>query len=363
MSEPASVLVVAPNWLGDAVMALPAMSDVRKAFSSARLTVAARRAVADVFGLVPFVDELVTLEWSGRWWQRNLLAGDVARLQEVGSDVAILLPNSFAAAWLAKRAAVPERWGYGSDMRGRLLSRVVARPRGSRHQGAYYQYLTRELGIDSGPLEPALTVPDAVVASARDFLIDRGWDTSRPLVVFAPGAAYGTAKRWIPAYVARVATDLVRQRQATCVLVGGRGDASTAAQIRASIHPEAVSDVIDATGATSIEMLAGVLALAGACVSNDSGAMHMAAAIGTSVVALFGPTNEYETAPLTREGRRAAVLTHPVWCRPCMLRECPIDHRCMKGITPDRVLRALGSDPINGSTQGLESGHHRGQTP
>ena len=99
--------------------------------------------------------------------------------------------------------------------------------------------------------------------------------------------------------------------------------------------------VIDVTGATTIEMLAGLLGVADACVSNDSGAMHLAAAVGTPVVALFGPTNEYETAPLTRHGRRAAVLTHPVWCRPCMLRECPIDHRCMKRISPERVFDAL----------------------
>ena len=96
-------------------------------------------------------------------------------------------------------------------------------------------------------------------------------------------------------------------------------------------------------------MLAAVLGAANVCVSNDSGAMHLAAAVGTPVVALFGPTNEYETAPLTREGRRSAVLTHPVWCRPCMLRECPIDHRCMKGITPERVhaavVRMMGPDP------------------
>lgn len=352
MVEPAHVLIVAPNWLGDAVMALPAIHDVRTRFSSATLTVAARGPVADVFRLVPYVDRLVTLEWHGRWWQRRLFAADVARLRALGADLAILLPNSFAAAWLVKRAAVPERWGYAADMRGPLLSRGVPRPRGSRHQGAYYQVLARELGIDNGPLEPALTVPEAVVASARAFLTDRGWRTSRPLVVFAPGAAYGTAKRWIPAYVARVAADLVRAREATCVLVGSRGDAATAMEILASVDAGAQSHVIDLTGQTTIEMLAGVLALASACVSNDSGAMHIASAIGTPVVALFGPTNEYETAPLTREGRRGVVLTHPVWCRPCMLRECPIDHRCMKGITPERVSQTLEqvmqSTPGNG---------------
>ncbi len=341
MSSPAGVLVVAPNWLGDAVMALPAISDVRNEFPSARLTVAARPGVADLFRLVPFVDDLVTLRWSGRWWQRHGFEGDAAQLRELGSDLAILLPNSFASAWLVKHAAVMDRWGYAADMRARLLSRAVPRPAGSMHQGAYYQHLTRELGLDSGPLEPAVTVPEAILTAARDLLVARRWDVSTPLVAFAPGAAYGTAKRWIPRHAARLVSMLVRKRSATCVLVGSRGDAATSEQIRRTVDPDATSRLIDVTGETTIEMLAGVRGVASACVSNDSGAMHLAAAVGTPIVALFGPTNEYETAPLTRQGRQAAVLTHRVWCRPCMLRECPIDHRCMKGLTPERVYDAL----------------------
>ena len=185
------------------------------------------------------------------------------------------------------------------------------------------------------------TGPEGAAASAEHVLCHRGWDGTRPVIVFAPGAAYGTAKRWIPAYVAHVVTDLTRRRQATCVLVGGRGDAATARDILQAIEPDALPHVIDLTGRTTIAELAGVLGLARACVSNDSGAMHLAAAVGTPLVALFGPTRERETAPLTRAGGRAEVLTNPVWCRPCMLRECPIDHRCMTGITPERVLAAL----------------------
>jgi lipopolysaccharide heptosyltransferase II len=341
MSDPAAVLVVAPNWLGDAVMALPAIADVKRAFPSARLVVAARRSVAEVFRLASFVDELVALGWSGRWWQRSLLDRDAAQLRELGSELAILLPNSFASAWLVKRAQVAHRWGYASDLRARLLSRAVPRPAGSMHQGAYYQHLTRELGIESGALEPVVTVPEAVRASARSFLVERGWNESAPLIVFAPGAAYGTAKRWIPRYVASVASMLVQKHNATCMLVGSRADSTTTRQILACLDAGAASQVIDVTGDTTIEMLAGLLGIAEACVSNDSGAMHFAAAVGTPVVALFGPTNEYETSPLTRHGRRTAVLTHPVWCRPCMLRECPIDHRCMTGITPERVFDTL----------------------
>jgi heptosyltransferase-2 len=324
-------------------MALPAVADVRRGSSPARLVVAARRAVTDLFRLVPFVDDLLTLEWSGRWSHRRAFAGDAARLQELGAEATILLPNSFATAWLVSRARIPARWGYASDLRGALLSRAVARPRGSLHQGAYYQHLTRALGFASGPLEPRLTVGDALVDLARGQLVERGWDAARPVVVFAPGAAYGTAKRWLLPYVARVATDLVRLQSATCVMVGGRGDMPAAAEVSSLVDSTARRHVVNLTGQTTIEALAGILRLAASCVANDSGAMHMAAAIGTPVVALFGPTREHETAPLTRSNGRAEVLTHPVWCRPCMLRECPIDHRCMKGIAPDRVYAAVTS--------------------
>jgi heptosyltransferase-2 len=343
MSDPASVVVLAPNWLGDAVMALPAIADVRRRFPSARLVVAARRAVADVFSLAPFVDESVTLQWSGRWWQRREFVMDVGRVRQLGADLAILLPNSFAAAWLTRRAAIPDRWGYGSDMRGSLLSRAVQRPVAGMHQGAYYQHLTRELGIESGPLEPGVTVSNDRLAAAREELLARGWDGVRPVVVFASGAAYGNAKRWIPSFAARVITDVVRKRQATCVMIGSRGDAATVGEVVRAVDADAALHVIDMTGQTTIPMLAGVLGVAEACVANDSGAMHLAAAVGTPLVALFGPTREDETAPLTRSNGRAEVLTHPVSCRPCMLRECPIDHRCMTGIAPDRVYGALTS--------------------
>ena len=342
MSDPRCVAVLAPNWLGDAVMALPAIGHLRRGFPSGRIVVAARRAVADLFRLVAFVDETINQ--------------DVESLRASAADVALLLPNSFASAWLVRRAGIGERWGYATDWRGFLLTRAVRRPRGSRHQGAYYQHLVGALGIEVGPLEPALTIPESAITSARRLLIDRGWNGERPVVVLAPGAAYGTAKRWIPAYVSRLIDDLVGQGR-TCVLVGSRADASTTRDIRGAVDEAKRPQVIDVSGETSLEMLAGMLNLAQACVSNDSGAMHLAGAVGTPLVALFGPTRESETAPLTRTGGRAEVLTHQVWCRPCMLRECPIDHRCMRGIDPQRVLvsvnRLLGSDPCGNPGNGI----------
>jgi heptosyltransferase II len=177
------------------------------------------------------------------------------------------------------------------------------------------------------------------------------------VIVVAPGAAYGTAKRWLPAHFARLVAMMASERGAQCVLVGSAGDAGTADWIKALLRGDhslssnesrlqvARGDVdpaiIDLTGATTLEMLAGVMAIAAACVSNDSGAMHLAGAVGVPLAALFGPTREHETAPLVRAGGRADVMINPVWCRPCMLRECPIDHRCMKGLSPERVFDGI----------------------
>jgi heptosyltransferase-2 len=131
----------------------------------------------------------------------------------------------------------------------------------------------------------------------------------------------------------------------TCVLVGSRGDAPTTSRIRAALAATAAGRTIVLAGVTSLAQLAAVLTLSSSCISNDSGAMHVAAALGTPVVALFGPTIEAETRPLTSPGGWAQVLTTKVWCRPCMLRECPIDHRCMSGITPEMVAAAIEEAP------------------
>ena len=331
------VVVLSPNWLGDAVMALPAIADVRRRFRDARLIVAARRSVADLFTMVPDVDQIVALEWKGHVHGRRALRQDTAAIRALDADAAILLPNAFSAAWLVRRAGIRERWGYAADFRRLLLSRAIQRPRRTMHQAEYYQYLVRGLGMESGPLEPTLLVPDGAMVGARTLLNSRNWSLSRPLVAMAPGAAYGTAKRWLPGYYANVASSLVRTG-AQCVLVGSRGDIETTEWIQRLIPDAQREHVLDLTGVTTLSSLVGVIALARAFVSNDSGAMHVAAAVGTPVTAIFGPTREYETRPLPRAGARASVLIHPVWCRPCMLRECPIDHRCMKGLSPDRVL-------------------------
>jgi heptosyltransferase-2 len=340
-SEVQRLLVVSPNWLGDAVMALPAIGDLRRHFPRSRLLVAARKSVAGLFAMTPLADEVIVLEWAGRLWSRSSRRADVAKLQSVRADVGVALPNSFASAWLLKSAGIRERWGYAADLRDRLLSRAVPRPAIRVHQSEYYRRLMKGLNIDNGPIEPELVVSKESLDEARRLLESNGWDGNRPLVVMAPGAAYGGAKRWPSEHFANVAEQLIRMQQVDCVLIGSSADAAATNWVRTLVADDLRGRVIDLAGSTRLDTLAAVLRLASACVSNDSGAMHLAGAAGVPLVALFGPTRERETAPLSGAGGRTEVLINHVWCRPCMLRECPLDHRCMKGLAPARVMKAL----------------------
>ena len=327
MSEPGAVVVLAPNWLGDAVMALPALADIRRHFADQRLVVGARPTVSSLFTLVPGVDSIVTT--------------DISSLRGVRTSVAILFPNSFASAWAVKRAGIPERWGYSRDMRRLLLTRAIPRPRKAMHQSEYYQHLVSALGVDNGPREVTLIVPPNAVDEGRKILVDNGWSPDSALAVLAPGAAYGKAKQWIPAHVVRLITDLVRDRGMTCALVGSRGDAPSTRAMRSAAPADCQPRILDLAGGTTLPVLSAIMSLARVCVSNDSGAMHLAAAAGVPTVAVFGPTNEHATSPLARASVPIEVVSNAVWCRPCMLRECPIDHRCMTGIEPGQVLAAI----------------------
>jgi heptosyltransferase II len=332
------LVILAPNWLGDAVMALPAIADVRRAAPAASIAVAARASVAPLFALVPDVDETIVLRRAplsvAAWHELGIeIAGK-------GFDTALLLPNSVQAALLARRAGIPNVWGYRTDWRGRLLTRAV-RPARGLHQVDYYQHLIHSLGFANGPSEPRVTVTTDARETARALLISLGWDPAAPIVAIAPGAAYGGAKRWPPAYFAELADGLAADG-VQCVMVGTAADAETGDAVERSA--KASRSIVNLVGRTDLSALAGVLANCRALVTNDSGAMHLAAAIGISVTAMFGPTNEHATSPRNpNPDARTTVLTHSVWCRPCMLRECPLDHRCMRGIGVETVLEAARS--------------------
>ena len=322
-----TILIVAPNWLGDVMMALPAIRDIRRHFANDRVAVAARPSVAPVFRAVPGVDRVVLTEKKT----------DAADLR---GDIGILFPNSFRSAWMLRRSGVKERWGYPTGFRRFLLTKAVPRPRRKVSFPEYYSTLVRRLGIDTGPLTAGLELPAATVGAARDLLERHGWTGDRPLVGIAPGTAFGHAKRWLPNRFGELSRMLTERSGARCVLVGRREDRDAVAGF----------DAIDLVGQTDLTMLMGVLSLCSAVAANDSGALHLAAALGVPVVGIYGPTDERYSRPISPPDRAARVvaISEQVFCRPCFLADCPIDHRCMTRISTERVYDALGRFLLEG---------------
>ena len=316
-----NVVIVSPNWLGDTVMALPAIRDVRRHFVDAQLTVAARPSVAPLFRAVPAIDRIAILD-------------NGPQAAKLDGDIGILLPNSFRSAWMLRQAGVKERWGYRADFRGPLLTRAVRRPKRKVHFGEYYANLVRQLGIENGPLTPQLTVPAPTLTAAVKVLQEQGWARDRPLVALAPGAAFGHAKRWPSARFAELARMITGDLGADCVVLGRREDRDAARDVPG----------IDLVGRTDLLMLMGVLAHCAALVANDSGALHLAAALGIPVVGIYGPTDERYSVPLASGDatrHRITAISETVFCRPCFMADCPIDHRCMKRIATSRVYDSV----------------------
>ena len=317
---PSRLLIRAPNWIGDVVLSLPALRDVRRAFPAARLEVLARPWVAGLYAAVAEVDAVVE--------SRGTLP-DAAALRG-RYDVGLLLPNSFATAFTLWRARVPERWGYATDARGALLTRscrVSASTRG-RSQVYYYRAMLEGLGVAvSGPPNATLACPEAWAERGRALL------GAGPWIGVNPGAAYGTAKRWLPERFAAAAALVARRSGARVAIVGSAAERPLAESIAAQIG--AAARVL--CGETTLAELVGVLASLRLLLTNDSGPMHIAAALGTPLVAVFGSTDWSETAPVSE---RACVVREGASCAPCRLRECPIDHRCMTRVRVERVAEA-----------------------
>ena len=251
------LVVLAPNWLGDAIMALPAIADVRRAAPEVSITIAARAVIAPLFALVPTIDHTIvlarppSLRDAGSW---RAIGAELAGNQ---FDTALLLPNSMHAALVASRAGIPERWGYRAGWRGALLTRAVPRVSGV-HQVEYYQRLARALGFSNGAMEPNVTVPPAARDAGGCLLKKAGWDGQQPLVALAPGAAYGSAKRWPPpsfaGVVAALAADGVR-----CVMIGSAADAATGEEVLHALEgPDRLLPLINLIGRTDLATLAGV---------------------------------------------------------------------------------------------------------
>ncbi len=333
------ILVRATNWVGDAVMSIPALAVIRGRWPQAEIAVLARPWVADLYRDQGFLDRLIVFDHTGR--HRGLLGIErLARdLRRDHFDLALLLPNSFQSAWIAWRAAIPQRIGYARDARSWLLTQPVPLP----HPGEipalepyYYLELLRRSGFIAR-LHPVdrigLRVDPAALARAEDLLRRAGCRTGALRIALAPGAAYGSAKCWPPERFAAVASRLIADFDADVILFGTSSERVVAEKIAAGMRRPPVMLV----GQTPIRDLPALLASCRLFIGNDSGAMHVAAAVGLPVVGIFGPTDPFGTAPVTP---LAALVRQPVSCSPCFLRHCPVDHRCMTRIAVDDVYRA-----------------------
>jgi heptosyltransferase II len=335
------ILVRATNWVGDAIMAIPALQVVRSRWPDAQLTVLARPWVADLYRGQGIADNLIVFESRGR--HKGLRGREklIAELRYEKFDIALLLQNAFEAAWLAWRAGIPERIGYARDRRSWLLTRAIEVPAEGEipaHEKYYYLELLRRAGWLKHDKLPAVEhIALSISADAREAaaqrLIAAGARPGAMWIAFAPGAAYGSAKCWAPERYASLADELILAYDADVILFGTPQESDMAARIQKSMRSRAVSLV----GATQIGELP---ALLGACrlfVGNDSGAMHVASAAGLPIVGVFGPTDPDGTSPVTPQ---FALVRQPVACSPCFLRHCPIDHRCMTRISVREVFVA-----------------------
>jgi len=304
-------------------MCLPALRAIRGRFPQARIAILAKPSVVDLYIRESFADEIIVYNLQPPW----SMARHLRRWQ---FDCAILLQNAFEAAWIAWLAKIPTRIGYKRDGRQLLLTRAVDVPKPGeipRHERFYYLELLRRAGlIDALPENDAIRM-DTFRSNPR------AGPAGKRIIGVSPGAAYGTAKRWIPERFAEAAGALAEARGASIALFGTKAERALCEEIAQRLGTREVTNYAGET------TLARFIDLAADCelfLTNDSGSMHIASALGVPTVAIFGPTNDTATGPT---GLNARVVRQPVDCSPCLLRKCPIDHRCMTGVSADRVVQ------------------------
>ncbi|HED00496.1 MAG TPA: lipopolysaccharide heptosyltransferase II [Proteobacteria bacterium] len=341
-----NILIRSTNWVGDAIMTTPAVKAIRQNFPAAKISILAKPWVKDVFAANPCIDRVIVYDSMHR---HKGLRGQVRlakELAEEGFDLAILLQNAFEAAWLAYLARIPRRAGYNTDARSLLLTHGVPLKKETKkiHQVYYYLRMLEGLGleVDQKPqlfLKPA---PDDI-AWARKALLPLipplkkgdtgGFSDENKLIGINPGAAYGPAKRWLPERFVELAGMLTRQVDAKVVVFGTNADR----KVGEGALAKAPECVINMAGKTTLGQAMALMAQCRVFITNDSGLMHVAAALHIPLVAIFGSTNPVTTGPFSD---RAVIVRKDIDCSPCLKAVCPVDFRCMKAITTEEVYEA-----------------------
>jgi heptosyltransferase-2 len=325
-----TILVKMPNWMGDVVMALPVFDYLRAAFPDARITALVKAPMGELLRMVEHVDEVI--EYAHRGGLKRLLdtARTIRRVRRRCFHAALLLPNSLNSALWAALAGIPLRVGARGQWRRWLLTHTIAPRPKDMHQAAHYVEIAARLGDAPPPDAPHASVRPDDAAWAERFLAERGCNSSAPVVGLNPGAAYGSAKRWLPERFAEVGRRLRDTFGAQVLVFGSRDDAPVTGPIVEQIGPGAH----DLAGRTSLGRLAALMARCRVVITNDTGPMHLAGAVGAKVVALFGSTSPERTAP----SGDVTIVKKDCDCAPCLRRECPTDFRCMTSITADEVV-------------------------
>jgi lipopolysaccharide heptosyltransferase II len=355
-----NILVRGPNWLGDAVMCEPALRGLRRISPDAVISLLVKPAVAELFTGHPAIDHVVLYEdkgchagFSGKW----ALAGE---LRKSNFDLALLFQNAFEAALLTFVAGVPRRYGYATDGRSFLLSEPIAVPdrRIPVHQVQYYWNLLRPMGLTGEPSTPELCVAQDEDRAMAGRLGQMGIAEGDMVIGLNPGSTYGGAKRWLPERFAEVMNRLCQRlnasqgKRVSAIVFGAKGEEPLGREIAGRLSmPSAIL-----SGSTSIRELMAAVKRCAVLLTNDTGPMHIASAFRVPVVAVFGPTDWRTTSPY---GTTHVIVRQPVDCAPCLLRECPIDHRCMTWVSVDQVYEAavkiMGGQEASGERQAAGS--------
>ncbi|MGB7924077.1 MAG: lipopolysaccharide heptosyltransferase II [Pyrinomonadaceae bacterium] len=333
------VVVRGTNWVGDAVMTVPALRELRRVLPDAHITLATRSWSRGLFADADFIDDLLVYDRGPR--DLRAVARQVREWRRRRFDLAVLFQNAFEAALIAAGARVPVRLGYATERRRALLTHPLAVPawKEERHEIFYYLNLIGELerllyGASTvEEREPvfALAVSGERKAQARELLLAHGARSGHPLVALCPGSINSRAKRWPAERYGELADRLIEETGANVALVGSPDEMDVALEVSRQMRHQPVMLV----GRTDLAQAVAVLSVSDLLVTNDTGPAHIAAALCCPTLVIFGPTNPATTRPFSSA---AEIIRRPPDCAPCMLRDCPIDHRCMTAISTDEVF-------------------------
>jgi heptosyltransferase-2 len=331
------IVIRSANWVGDAIMTTPAVATIRDRFPKARITLLAKPWVVPVFEHNPHVDEVMVYDAEGRHRGALGIWRLSKELETRRFDLAILFQNAFEAALLAWLAHIPRRLGFTTDGRSLLLTDRIRSWRGLKngHLIDYYLGLLTAAGMEAENRKLRLTITAQEQSGVKKRLTALGIPAHAPLVGLNPGAAYGTAKRWPAERYVQLGRRLIQTERAAIVIFGGPGEAMLGEEIAGRIG----DGCLNLCNRTSLREAMALIQCCRLFVTNDSGLMHVAAALNIPQVVIIGPTDPVATGPANSSSR---IVQVPGSCdlAPCLKPDCPLDHRCMRAIGVESVLDA-----------------------